>query len=105
MVVDEAHEIRNERSRQSLALNRVVTKRRIALTGYPLQNNIKEYYTMIHFVSPGMLGDKKGFMKRFGNVIAAGFEMDATGAQKSAMRKKLSALKAGAYTRPLFSST
>ena len=93
VVVDEAHEIRNEKSIQARALSRIHTTRRIALTGYPLQNNIDEYFSMINFVAPDMLGDRKSFTNRFGKIITRGLGYNATSAEKTAMRKKLSALK------------
>jgi uncharacterized membrane-anchored protein len=54
VVADEAHTIKNPRSRISQAMHMVSTRRRLALTGYPLQNNLDEYYTMINWVSGTM---------------------------------------------------
>jgi transcriptional regulator ATRX len=56
VVVDEAHTLRNSKSNITLALQRIGTKRRIALTGSPLQNNLMEYHTMVDFVRENHLG-------------------------------------------------
>lgn len=50
VVADEAHTIKNPSSRMSMAMCRIKTRARLALTGYPLQNNLDEYYTMIQWV-------------------------------------------------------
>ena len=47
IVCDEGHVLRRESSNLSLVVSRVATKRRIVLTGTPLQNNLKEC-KMIH---------------------------------------------------------
>lgn len=44
LVCDEAHSIKNSKAHVTQALMQVRTKRRIALTGSPLQNNLTEYY-------------------------------------------------------------
>lgn len=42
IVCDEGHLIKNSKAIRSQAINRVKTRRRIILTGTPLQNNLKE---------------------------------------------------------------
>lgn len=65
VVVDEGHRIKNENAAISKALKSIGTRRRVCLTGYPLQNNLDEYWCMIDFVRPGLLGEPSEFRARF----------------------------------------
>lgn len=42
VVLDEGHKIKNSNAATSEAVNKIWTKRRIILTGTPMQNNLKE---------------------------------------------------------------
>ncbi|XP_030375957.1 transcriptional regulator ATRX homolog [Scaptodrosophila lebanonensis] len=78
VVCDEGHLLKNEKTSISKAVTRMRTKRRVVLTGTPLQNNLKEYYCMIQFVKPNLLGTYKEYMNRFVNPISNGQYTDST---------------------------
>jgi hypothetical protein len=50
IVADEAHQMKNEKSNYCRMMRQLGSRRRLALTGYPLQNNLNEYYQMILWV-------------------------------------------------------
>ncbi|XP_045773652.1 transcriptional regulator ATRX homolog isoform X2 [Maniola jurtina] len=77
VVCDEGHLLKNEKTSLSQAMNRVKTLRRIVLTGTPLQNNLKEYYCMVQFVKPNLLGKYNEYLNRFVNPITNGQYTDS----------------------------
>ncbi|EFC45393.1 predicted protein [Naegleria gruberi] len=72
IVLDEGHKIRHLSSKITRALNSVNTQKRIILTGYPFQNNLLEYWTMINFVCPMYLGEKNEFKRKYSKPIQKG---------------------------------
>ncbi|XP_028967330.1 transcriptional regulator ATRX homolog [Galendromus occidentalis] len=84
VICDEGHIIKNSRTQLSKLLNSIKTRRRLILTGTPLQNNMIEYYCMMNFVRPDSLGTRAEFNERFVKPITLGQEADA---DKSVVRK------------------
>uniref|UniRef100_A0A182RAT7 Transcriptional regulator ATRX n=1 Tax=Anopheles funestus TaxID=62324 RepID=A0A182RAT7_ANOFN len=72
VICDEGHQIKNKRSAISEAVSKIHTKRRIMLTGTPIQNNLKEYYCMVNFIKPSFLGSDKEFSNLYANPIKNG---------------------------------
>lgn len=73
VVTDEAHELRNAKSGMAVAMSRFATKKRIALTGYPLQNKLEEYWTMIEWIQQThVVGNAMDFHIKFGHPIMKG---------------------------------
>ena len=88
VVCDEAHVIRSNKSALNDTLKTIRTKRRVALTGSPMQNNLIEYHTMVDFVKPLHLGNLTEFKKRFAIPIKNGEAKDASREQKKKMKQR-----------------
>ncbi|KAL7148380.1 hypothetical protein ABFS83_06G174400 [Erythranthe nasuta] len=88
LVCDEAHTIKNTKADTTQALKQVKCRRRIALTGSPLQNNLMEYYCMVDFVREGFLGSSHEFRNRFQNPIENGQHTNSTAQDVKIMNQR-----------------
>ncbi|ORX52125.1 hypothetical protein BCR36DRAFT_34146 [Piromyces finnis] len=78
IIADEGHNIKNRESAISIMLKKSKTPYRIALTGTPLQNNLEEYWCMIDFVIPGIIGDINYFRSNYSHPIENGMHRDSS---------------------------
>jgi len=85
LVCDEAHRLKNRENQTSMALNSIPVKRRVLLTGTPMQNDLEEFFAMVDFTNPGVLGTQEDFRKKTLFPILRGREPDATDKQKQRM--------------------
>lgn len=78
-VLDEGHQIRNRNTEASKACKQLDTWNRIILSGTPVQNNLRELYSLFEFVYPGLLGsDLRDFTEHFEMPIREGHHRGAS---------------------------
>ena len=71
-ILDEAQAIKNPLSATAQAAKEVGAKRRLALTGTPIENRLSEIWSIFDFVSPGLLGPLQKFEERYARPIDQG---------------------------------
>ena len=67
LILDEAHNIKNFQSQRWQTLVNFNTQRRLLLTGTPLQNNLMELWSLLHFLMPHIFRSRKEFSYWFSN--------------------------------------
>ncbi|KAF4374022.1 hypothetical protein F8388_007928 [Cannabis sativa] len=78
LICDEAHRLKNDQTITNRALAGLSCKRRILLSGTPMQNDLEEFYAMVNFTNPGILGDATHFRRYYEAPIICGREPNAT---------------------------
>ncbi|OII73704.1 SWI SNF2 like ATPase [Cryptosporidium ubiquitum] len=64
-ILDEAHRIKNEKSLLSEVVRLLKSKNRLLITGTPLQNNLKELWSLLNFLMPNLFSSSEDFESLF----------------------------------------
>lgn len=65
LVCDEGHRLKNSSSKVLNFLASLDIQRKVLLSGTPIQNDLNEFYTIIDFINPGILGNFSQFKREF----------------------------------------
>lgn len=65
VVLDEAQNIKNPRSKVAQAACKLDARNRLCLSGTPIENHLGELWSLMNFLVPGFLGTEDAFNKRF----------------------------------------
>jgi SNF2 family DNA or RNA helicase len=60
-VIDEAQNIKNPYTSQSIAVKKINSQHKVALTGTPVENKLLELWSIYDFLMPGFLGNQEDF--------------------------------------------
>ncbi|MBC7782586.1 MAG: DEAD/DEAH box helicase, partial [Burkholderiales bacterium] len=65
VALDEAQKVKNPSSAASGAIRSIPARRRVALTGTPIENHLSELWSIMEVLNPGLLGSPTQFRARF----------------------------------------
>uniref|UniRef100_A0AAQ4R0B8 DNA repair and recombination protein RAD54-like n=1 Tax=Gasterosteus aculeatus aculeatus TaxID=481459 RepID=A0AAQ4R0B8_GASAC len=92
VICDEGHRLKNSDNQTYQALNAMSAQRRVLISGTPIQNDLLEYFSLVHFVNAGILGTAQEFKKRFELPILKGRDADASDKDRETGEGKLKEL-------------
>jgi DNA repair and recombination protein RAD54B len=78
VIADEGHRLKTAQNKSAQAIRALNTDRRVILSGTPLQNDLSEFFVMVDFINPGLLGTYNSFKKEFECPILKSRQPDAS---------------------------
>lgn len=68
-IIDEAQAIKNSKTANFKKLKKIKADSRIAMSGIPVENRLYEYWSIMDFVNPGLLGTESDFNATYAKPI------------------------------------
>ncbi|KAL3317948.1 DNA repair and recombination protein RAD54-like [Cichlidogyrus casuarinus] len=92
VLCDEGHRLKNSENQTYQALVQLKCRRRVLLSGTPIQNDLLEYFSLVHFVNQGLLGTAAEFRKKYELPILKGRDSFSTPEEQKRGEEKLKEL-------------
>ena len=70
LVLDEAHIIKNPKTKMYQTISKISAEKRVILTGTPIQNNVMELWALFNFLMPNFLGSSNDFEIKYHKKMA-----------------------------------
>ncbi len=71
LILDEAQDVKNPATKRARAIRRLDARRKLAMTGTPIENRLDELWAIMDIVNPGLLGSRERFQRTFARPIEA----------------------------------
>ncbi|XP_021350672.1 DNA repair and recombination protein RAD54B-like [Mizuhopecten yessoensis] len=71
IICDEGHRLKNTAIKTTSLIMSMPTRRRVVLSGTPIQNDLQEFFSIVEFCNPGILGSSAAFKNVYENPIVA----------------------------------
>jgi hypothetical protein len=65
LLLDEAQDVKNPQTRRARSLRLLRARRRVAMTGTPIENHLGELWAIMDLLNPGLLGTREWFHRAF----------------------------------------
>ena len=85
VILDEAQHIKNPDTQNAQAAFALRARTRFALSGTPIENSVRDLWSLMHFLMPGYLGNRQDFRDRYEKEIQA----DPTGPAQKRLQRRL----------------
>jgi superfamily II DNA or RNA helicase len=72
LLMDEAQDVKNPATKRARSLRLLRARRRLAMTGTPIENHLGELWALMDILNPGLLGSREAFTRTFANPIQLG---------------------------------
>jgi SNF2 family DNA or RNA helicase len=69
LVLDESQHIKNLNAKRTMAILGLTARRRFALSGTPVENNLSELYSRFRFLNPSFFGSRGRFSREYGKAL------------------------------------
>ena len=69
LILDEAQDVKNPATKRARAIRRLDARRRLAMTGTPIENRLDELWAIMDIVNPGLLGSRERFQRTLARPI------------------------------------
>ncbi|MBA3841812.1 MAG: DEAD/DEAH box helicase [Actinobacteria bacterium] len=69
LLLDEAQDVKNPATKRARALRQISARRRVAMTGTPIENHLGELWALMDILNPGLLGSREWFGRTFARPI------------------------------------
>ncbi|KAM9308426.1 DNA repair and recombination protein RAD54B [Gastrophryne carolinensis] len=92
VICDEGHRLKNSNIKTSSALSSLSCSKRIILSGTPIQNDLQEFFVLVNFVNPGILGSLSTYRKIYEEPILLSREPSANKEEKTLGEERASEL-------------
>ncbi|KAK7822768.1 hypothetical protein U0070_022707 [Myodes glareolus] len=82
LICDEGHRLKNSSIKTAAALFSLPCEKRVILTGTPVQNDLQEFFALVDFVNPGILGSLSSYRKIYEEPIVMSREPSSSKEEK-----------------------
>ena len=86
LLLDEAQDVKNPQTKRARSLRLIPAKRRVAMTGTPIENHLGELWALMDLLNPGLLGSREWFGRTFAEPIQVGKDEEALERLKAIVR-------------------